>query len=121
MTPEERAAECVNSSPHGIVEVKSIADAIRAAVAEERPMTPEELASLVVMEFYGKRAWGYDPNQHAEYERMIADAIRTAVAAERERCVKIADEYKVSELAVSSYGIWHACDAIADAIRGGAR
>ncbi len=41
-------------------------------------LTPEQRASTVVVEYHAKRAWGYDPNQHAEYESLIADAIRAA-------------------------------------------
>lgn len=63
-------------------------------------MTPEERAGAVVMDYHGKRCWGYDPVQHAEYEQLIADAIREAVTAERERCAKaVEDGYFLHETA----------------------
>jgi len=45
-----------------------------------RQMTAEERAATVVQDVYAKRQWGYDPNQHAEFETAIADAIRAAEA-----------------------------------------
>lgn len=53
-------------------------------------MTPEQRAAEIVQNYHAKRAWGYDPNQHAEYEAAIAAAIRDAVAEEREECAKLA-------------------------------
>lgn len=51
-------------------------------------MTSRERAAMVVMEYHGKRCWGYDPVQHAEYEELIAAAIDEAV---RDRDMKALD------------------------------
>ena len=54
-------------------------------------MSPAERAAKAVMDFHARRAWGYDPVQHAELEGLIAEAIRQAVVEERERCAGIAE------------------------------
>ena len=41
-------------------------------------------AAELVQEYHGRRSWGYDPNQHAEYEQLIAAAL-LAAAREGER------------------------------------
>lgn len=55
-------------------------------------MMINERAAGVVQEFYSRRTWGYDPNQHAEFVGLIADAIRAAVETEREACAKAAED-----------------------------
>lgn len=64
-------------------------------------MTPEERARDVVMTYYAEREWGYDPNQHAEYEQRIAAAIRAAVEQEREECASIAHRLGGYEIAAA--------------------
>jgi hypothetical protein len=60
-------------------------------------MTPEQRATLAVQDVYAKHAFGYDPNQHAEFETAIAAAIRDAVAEERERLESIMSDFGISD------------------------
>lgn len=42
-------------------------------------------AAELVQEYHGRRCWGYDPVQHAEYESLIADALLAAYREGAER------------------------------------
>lgn len=75
-------------------------------------MSPEERASHVVQNYHATRCWGYDPVQHAEYERLIAGAIREAVADERERCAGIARAVAVDALRNGHPTAFHVVDKV---------
>lgn len=84
-------------------------------------MTPRERASDAVLSFHGAQAWGYDPSQHAEFERHLARAIEAAeanaTALERLRCVAA-----VESLPGPETGVTPAVQRLViDAILGGAR
>lgn len=44
-----------------------------------------EIASGVLLGFHAKRLWGYDPDQHAEFEEVIA----AQLVAERQRWLNL--------------------------------
>ena len=52
--------------------------------------TAEQRAVNVTQDFYAKRYWGYDPNQHAEFEGLIAADIHAAERAAWERACEVA-------------------------------
>ena len=64
-------------------------------------------AAEAVQDFYAVRCWGYDPNQHAEFETFLANRILAGVLHERERAARVVereppwayDEYNAGDIA----------------------